>query len=149
MEINRNMDSLYPPFGKLVSNGINRCREKGLLVSAFETLRSLDRQEEQFTLGNSKAAPGLSFHNWGLAVDIAFQPIVGRWTWQGDWASVGKIMLDIGLEWGRDFKRFPELCHFQKTYGYTIEQIKSVGDVHGIDGVWAFLDEHTHGSLPD
>ena len=37
-----------------------------------------------------------SWHQYGMAVDLAFGG-PGRWTWEGDWAALRRIMVNAGL----------------------------------------------------
>lgn len=76
----------------------------------------------------SKSKPGQSMHNFGLAVDIVL--IDGNsasWNTikdydgdgKGDWGEVAKIFKSHGYTWGGDWKNFPDMPHFEKTFGHT------------------------------
>lgn len=81
------------------------------------------------TVTNAKA--GESYHNYGLAFDVAF--VSGkRIIWGNedlntnrinDWEEIGKLGEQLGLEWGGRW-RFKDLPHFQYTFGLTINQLK-------------------------
>lgn len=86
------------------------------------------------------ADQGLSYHNYGLAFDIVLlKDTDGNGTfdaasWEtnvdfdgdgkADWMEVVEIAKQYGYEWGgtwRDPKT--DKPHFQKTYGYTVQQL--------------------------
>lgn len=77
-----------------------------------------------------------SFHNYGLAFDIAVTDRTGKkidWEdssdWNGDgindWVQVGKLAEECGLEWGGNWSSMPDFPHFQDRMGLTIQDLKS------------------------
>ena len=63
----------------------------------------------------TKAAPGESFHQYGLAADCA--PVVdGKIDWDDenpDWQIYGRIAEDLDLVWAGHWHSFPESPHVQ------------------------------------
>lgn len=98
-----------------------------------QTLRTFAEQDAIYAQGRttkgpivSKAKAGLSCHNYGLAIDIVL--IDGKSvSWdvkkdfdgdgKSDWMEVVAVFKKYGWEWGGDWKKFPDLPHFQKTFG--------------------------------
>lgn len=86
----------------------------------------------------TKARAGMSYHNYGLAVDIVLVVDTdgdGKYetaSWDvkadfdgdniGDWDEVVTIFKKYGWEWGGDWK-FTDTPHFQKTFGFSISEL--------------------------
>jgi len=107
---------------KLAANGI-----KVMLTCGY---RSIEEQNRLYDQGRTKpgkkvtnARGGYSWHNWGLAADYVFI-INGKVTWDGPWATFGKIARESGLEWGGDFKSIVDRPHVQWTQGKTLAQMR-------------------------
>lgn len=82
--------------------------------SVGEGLRSIDRQHELYNTGRSKTLN--SRHLTGHAVDLFPYPISWDWEYFYPIAEAMKTAaeeLDIPLEWGGDWKGFPDGPHFQ------------------------------------
>lgn len=109
------------------------------------TLRTFAEQDALFAQGRTKpgqkvtnARGGQSYHNYGLAIDIAL--VLDRdgngsfetasWDTKtdfdgdrlSDWQEVVAIFKRHGWEWGGDWK-FTDMPHFQKTFGKSIAQL--------------------------
>ena len=109
------------------------------------TLRTFAMQDKLYAKGRTEPGPvvtkargGLSYHNYGLAVDIVL--IVdadgdGKYekaVWdmrtdfdgdgRADWMEVVQIFKSYGWTWGGDWK-FADGPHFEKTFGYSVRQL--------------------------
>jgi peptidoglycan L-alanyl-D-glutamate endopeptidase CwlK len=119
---------------------------KGRAMCRFAfTLRTIAEQNKLFALGRTalgkivtKARGGLSYHNYGLAIDIVL--IIdtdgdGKFdnaVWdtrtdfdkdgKADWMEVVQIFKSYGWTWGGDWK-FTDPPHFEKTFGYSVRQL--------------------------
>lgn len=109
---------------KLAANGI-----KIMLTCGY---RSIEEQNRLYALGRTKpgkkvtnARGGYSWHNFGLAADYVFV-VNGKVTWDGPWATFGKIARECGLEWGGDFKTILDRPHVQWTKGRTLAQMRAL-----------------------
>ena len=88
--------------------------------AVLEGIRNINRQRDLFKAGKSTTMN--SRHLTGHAVDLAPWPI--SWGWEGFYPIADAMKqaaeeLDIDLEWGGDWKSFPDGPHFQlsrKTY---------------------------------
>lgn len=88
--------------------------------TVLEGIRNINRQRELVKTGKSTTMN--SRHLTGHAVDLAPWPI--SWEWEGfypiaDAMKAAAEELDVNLEWGGDWKSFPDGPHFQlsrKTY---------------------------------
>jgi peptidoglycan L-alanyl-D-glutamate endopeptidase CwlK len=102
------------------------------------TLRTIAEQDAIYAQGRTKpgkivsnAPGGKSFHNYGLAIDIAFviNNTTASWSttadWdkdqKADWMEVVDIFKKYGWEWGD--RGYVDLPHFQKVFGTTPSQL--------------------------
>lgn len=115
------------------------------------TLRTFKEQDSLYAKGRTTKGPivtnaksGSSFHNYGLAIDIALvidtngdgKFDTGSWDTNGDydfdkmadWGECVKIFKKYGWTWGGDFKSFVDKPHFEKAFGYSIKQLKAKYD---------------------
>lgn len=111
-------------------------------------LRTFKEQDDLYAIGRTKpgrkvtnAKGGDSYHNYGLAVDIVelldkdkngtFE--AASWDvnfdadfdGKADWIEVVEIFKRYGWEWGGNW-RFADKPHFQKTFGYSISDLKKI-----------------------
>ena len=82
--------------------------------SVIEGVRHINRQRELVAKGASKTMN--SRHLTGHAVDLAPYPV--NWDWEyfypiADAMKQAAEELDVDLEWGGDWKSFPDGPHFQ------------------------------------
>ena len=81
-----------------------------------------------------------SFHGYGLAFDIAVVSPDGKkidWTdksdWDddglNDWLEVGRLATKMGIDWGGNWTSFPDMPHYQCTFGHTIAELKKMPGV--------------------
>jgi hypothetical protein len=88
--------------------------------SVIEGVRNIERQRQLVATGKSTTMN--SRHLTGHAVDLAPWPI--SWEWEGFYPIADAMKqtaeeLGVDLEWGGDWKSFPDGPHFQlsrKTY---------------------------------
>lgn len=104
------------------------------------TLRTFAEQQALYNQGrltkgpivtNSKA--GQSYHNYGLAIDIAFVLNGKEASWRTDkdwdkdgtydWKEVVLIFKKHGWEWGGDWNSFKDLPHFEKKFGHNWREL--------------------------
>lgn len=111
------------------------------------TLRTFAEQDSLYAQGRTrlydangnrlgvvtKAKGGQSIHNYGLALDIVLIKDRTTASWEdnidfdrdgkADWMEVVNILKANGWEWGGDWRSFKDKPHFQKTFGYTWQQL--------------------------
>lgn len=165
--------NLHPYVQKLVKTVLYRARQAGLPVYIFEGYRTWERQAELYAKGRDAqgrlvdkkkvvtfAAPGSSFHNYALAVDIVFDGDIKKpgiqWSWDvADnpqtanneaaerrklWTDLGTIMMQAGLEWAGTWKSFREMPHAQLSTALTIGQLQEAYKLGGLAQVWKLVD---------
>jgi len=84
----------------------------------------------------SNAAPGSSFHNYGISIDFCLLRGDKQISWnrnedldgdgEKDWMEVVNLFMLKGFEWGGNWTSFPDYPHFQKTFGLTIVKCKQL-----------------------
>jgi len=94
----------------------------GVPVRVTQTLRTMDQQGKLWAQGRTlpgpivtKAKPGQSAHNFGMAFDICFAGKV-PYPPESDprWEQLGKLGESLGLAWGGRFKKFKDRPHFEQ-----------------------------------
>ena len=124
----RDFDKLRPRTREKAIAFQTACREAGLPVLIYQTLRDAEYQDQLYAQGRTKpgkvvtnAKGGSSFHEYGVAID--FVPLVeGLPAWNDDkrYQQCAQIGKKCGFEWGGDFKSFKDRPHLQDTMGFTI-----------------------------
>lgn len=111
---------------------------KGVVIEVISGLRSWSAQAALYAQGRTKpgrivtkARPGSSWHNYGLAIDLGLfknglyldekSPV------QADrlYAEIGRIAAKHGIEWAGNWKSFQETPHFQVTFGLSLASAKA------------------------
>ena len=113
----QNLSGVHPDLVAAVKLAISKTTQD---FTVLEGIRNINRQRELVKTGKSTTMN--SRHLTGHAVDLAPWPI--SWEWEGfypiaDAMKAAAEELDINLEWGGDWKSFPDGPHFQlsrKTY---------------------------------
>jgi peptidoglycan L-alanyl-D-glutamate endopeptidase CwlK len=106
-----NLKGVHPDLQRVVHRAIDISESD---FTVLEGLRSLERQKTLLAAGKSKTLH--SRHITGHAVDIIPFPV--SWDWK-DYPPIEKAMkqaakdLGVDLEWGGDWKSFPDAPHWQ------------------------------------
>ena len=119
---------------------------KGRAMCRFAfTLRTIAEQDALYAQGRTRpgkrvtnARGGMSFHNYGLAIDIVLiQDTDGNGTYdravwdtstdfdgdgRADWMQAVAIFKAYGWTWGGDW-RFVDPPHFEKTFGHSVRDL--------------------------
>jgi len=119
----QHLDSLRAPVAEkakeLLGDVLAGIDKKLLLVQSF---RSAADQAVLYAQGRTTpgkivthAKPGSSYHEWGLAFDVAIANAAGQPTWPNDvalWTQIGRFGEELGLTWGGRFPD-PDYGHFE------------------------------------
>jgi len=136
MRTSRSVFDLQPHVEVKARGLLDECKAEKIDLIITCTFRDNEAQQALYEQGRTKpgpivtkAKPGESAHNYGLAFDVVplrnGKPVWGR-TSDADkqlWERIGQIGESLGLEWAGRWKNFPEYAHFQMLGGKTIEQI--------------------------
>jgi peptidoglycan L-alanyl-D-glutamate endopeptidase CwlK len=128
----------------------------GRVICRFAfTFRTFAEQNALYAQGRTKpgkrvtnARAGLSYHNWGLAIDMVLvhdtdhDGDYDKAVWDvkkdfdgdkvADWMEVVAIFKQWGWEWGGDWK-FNDPPHFQKTFGYPVRSLLALHEKKKVD----------------
>ena len=102
------------------------------------TLRTYDEQDALYEQGRTEPGKivtnsrgGFSYHNWGLALDVAFEQDGSQhptWSTAGsdidDWRLLGSMGEAIGFEWGGRFD-LKDFGHFHYSGGESMDRIRA------------------------
>jgi peptidoglycan L-alanyl-D-glutamate endopeptidase CwlK len=122
------IEDLHPVVAEKARQLIELCKAEGIDLRVTSTLRTLAEQAELYAQGRTKpgqivtqAKPGQSWHNWGLAFDVA--PFyAGKPQWNSrHWDRIGELGKKLGLSWGGTWLR-PDRPHFEYHPGLTLAQ---------------------------
>lgn len=113
---------------------LEAARAQGIELTVTQGLRTMEEQAALYAQGRTapgqvvtNAKPGSSWHNFGLAFDVAVV-VNGKPTWPNDsalWSKIGDLGKTQGLIWGGDFQSFKDMPHFQYTGGLSLEQARA------------------------
>lgn len=135
---------IHPELEKRIEALIVRMKELGYNVVITSSYRSFKQQNDLYAQGRTKpgkivtkAKAGTSYHNYGLAADLAFV-VNGKISWDEKlpWNLLGKEGKLFGLEWGGDFKSIKDRPHFQYTKGFTTNQLLQIYNKYNLKKVW-------------
>lgn len=105
---------------------LEKLETRGLTPRVVQALRTFEEQNSLYAQGRTKkgnivtnARGGESFHNYGLAIDIAFLNSDGSVDFNVS-EEVAKVGEEFGFEWGGRWSKFPDRPHFQIIGGLTI-----------------------------
>jgi peptidoglycan LD-endopeptidase CwlK len=141
--LNRKAKAKLEPF---VVAAMQAMEKHGVTIEVISGLRSWAQQAALFAQGRTKpgpivtkARPGSSWHNYGLAIDLGLfkagkyldsaQPALAAKLY----AEIGKIAAAHGIEWAGTWKSFPEGPHFQWTGGLSLAQARAKMEANGKD----------------
>ena len=112
--------TLLPEVQPLARALIQKAAIAGIKIKIISGLRSFAEQNELYAQGRdkpgkivTKARGGYSNHNFGLAFDIGVFEGANYLQESVKYKAVGAIGLDIGLEWGGNWKTVVDQPHFQ------------------------------------
>lgn len=111
---------------------------RGMRVEVISGLRSWAAQAALYAQGRTKAGrivtkarPGSSWHNYGLAIDLGLFNSAGVYVDEKHpalaeklYRELGTLAAEMGIEWAGTWKSFPEGPHFQVTFGLTLAQAR-------------------------
>ena len=137
----RDITLCHPKLQQLAAKLLEECGQQGLQIKIGETLRTVAEQDELYAKGRTVPpigkkyivtnAPGSSYssyHQWGTAFDIYRNDGQGAYyDNDGFFTKVGQIGVNLGLEWGGNWKSIVDKPHFQlPDWGSTTTGIKKL-----------------------
>lgn len=139
-DINK-INTLHPDIRDSVKTMLQNLKKDGVKVEITLALRTYEEQDILFAKGRNdkgevsdqskvvtNARGGQSYHNFGLAFDLTVYDKDNKKTWKQDseeWKKVIAEGKNQGFEAGAEWADFPDLPHFQKTFGLTTKQLRT------------------------
>jgi peptidoglycan L-alanyl-D-glutamate endopeptidase CwlK len=133
----RALAGVHPTVATKARQLLERCRAIGIRLCITSGFRSREEQDRLYAQGRTapgekvtRARGGMSWHNWGLAFDVAVLDDRGHPSWPDDdvlWDRIGQVGEDLDLQWGGRFREFRDRPHFQMTFGLNLGAL-SAGD---------------------
>lgn len=123
---------LHPAIRNKVIDFFNQAAKEGMNLILVSGLRDWKEQQALYDQGRTKpgkivtnSKPGYSFHNFGLAFDVA--GVKGKaLDYNLDWKKLEKIGNSLGLVWGGNFKSLVDKPHWEFHGGYTLAQLRTL-----------------------
>lgn len=129
------LDGLQPDARSKALAAFNQGRQEGLSIMVTSALRTFKEQAELYAQGRTKpgkgivtnAEPGESYHNFGLAFDfVVMEGPKAIWNQNNpQWKRFVQIAKAHGLDWGGDWKKFPDYPHFQLKGAPTLPSLRA------------------------
>ena len=121
---------LHPSIQDMAREVLTRASNVGIDLVITQGLRDNEEQARLYAQGRTapgsivtNAPPGSSWHNFGLAFDVAVLNAEGKATWPEDsalWERIGQVGKAAGLTWGGDFTSIKDRPHFEYHPGVTL-----------------------------
>ena len=144
---------IHPELARRVEQVMTTAAAAGHVLRVVSGYRSHEEQNALYAHGRTRpgsrvtnAVGGQSWHNFGLAVDLA--PVIGgEVCWDEkkfDWSLIGKWARAAGLEWGGDWHSFKDRPHVQLTLNLSLAAAQRLyhADLRTLRGVWKYITNH-------
>lgn len=133
--MSRDVTKLHPTLQVKINQLISECNKQGLKIGISECLRTVSEQDALYAQGRTKPgkivtnARGINYssmHQWGVAFDFYRNDGKGAYVdYDNFFTKVGKIGIQLGLEWGGNWKSITDKPHFQlPTWGSTTSVLR-------------------------
>lgn len=116
----KNIATLLPEVQPIARALVQKTALAGIQIKVLSGLRSYGEQEELYEKGRTTAGPkvtnargGYSNHNFGIAFDIGVFEGTKYLPDSPKYKAVGALGMDLGLEWGGNWKTIVDQPHFQ------------------------------------
>jgi len=130
--------TLHPKLRGEVTTIVENIYKRGVPVRVVYGIRTFAEQELLYSQGRTRpggivtnAKPGLSYHQYGLAIDLCLLTEGGKnVSWDikvdndkdktPDWMEMVEEFKKFGWIWGGDFKSIKDYPHFEKSFGLKV-----------------------------
>jgi RHS repeat-associated protein len=135
--------TLHPAIQQQARGFVLSAKNAGIDLRVTSGIRSMQEQASLYGKGRdakgnvvdknaivTNAKPGQSYHNFGLAFDVAI--VDGKknnWnTSSTEWGKIGKLGETAGFEWGGRWTDLPDAAHFQDSFGLSTKELTNLYD---------------------
>jgi peptidoglycan LD-endopeptidase CwlK len=142
------LSEVYPGLATLTREMAAQLEAEGIDIRVTQSLRTMAEQEALYAEGRTtqgevvtNARAGFSWHNFGLAVDVApLTPQGVDWnTNHPVWQRIVATGDTLGLVAGAEWRSFPDWPHFQLTGRFPAtpnDEARAILQSDGIGAVW-------------
>lgn len=124
----KNITTLLAEVQPLARSLVQKAAHNGIQIKIISGLRTYEEQDELYAQGRGKpgsivtyARGGYSNHNFGIAFDIGVFEGTKYLTESNKYKAVGVLGMELGLEWGGNWKTIVDQPHFQLRPSWAIE----------------------------
>lgn len=118
------LQETHPQCRLVFKSFIEQCEDDfNVVLRITQAFRGIEEQNRLYEQGRSlpgkivtNAKGGSSFHNYGLAIDLAVLKNE-RIDWSYPLCNFRPLAKQHGIEWGGDWKSLKDKPHFQMTFG--------------------------------
>ncbi|MDY4832506.1 MAG: M15 family metallopeptidase [Treponema sp.] len=134
------INTLHPEIRDNVTKMLQNLRKDGVTVEITLAYRSYEEQDALYAKGRdgkgkvidaskvvTNAKGGQSYHNFGLTFDLTVYDKNGKKDWSKDSDAWKKVIAEgkrQGFDAGAEWIDFPDLPHFEKTFGLTPKKLR-------------------------
>lgn len=116
----KNIATLLPEVQAIARALVQKAAQSGIQIKVISGLRTYAEQDELYAQGRTKnghkvtnARGGYSNHNFGIAFDVGVFEGSKYLSDSVKYKAVGVLGMDLGLEWGGNWKTIADQPHFQ------------------------------------
>ncbi len=120
--------TLLPQVHAIARALVQRAAQNGIRIKLISGLRSYAEQDALYAMGRTQPGPrvtnaraGYSNHNFGIAFDIGVFEGAKYLPESAKYKAVGALGMDLGLEWGGNWKTIVDQPHFQLRPGWAAD----------------------------
>lgn len=124
--------TLLPQVRPIARALVQKAAAAGISIRVISGLRSYDEQAALYAQGRTapgkkvtNARPGYSNHNFGIAFDIGVFEGSKYLPESPKYKAVGALGMDLGLEWGGNWKTIVDQPHFQLRPAWATDESES------------------------
>ena len=118
------LKTVHPLLAAKIRSMANELAVEGIIIRVTQGLRTWEEQDKLYQQGRTtpgkivtNAAAGLSYHNYGLAVDVVPMTPLGP-DWDAShptWKRIVEVGVSLGMESGATWRTLVDYPHFQLT----------------------------------
>jgi peptidoglycan L-alanyl-D-glutamate endopeptidase CwlK len=116
----KNIATLLPEVRPISRALVQKAAQSGIQVKIISGLRTWAEQDELYAQGRTRPGPkitnargGYSNHNFAIAFDVGVFEGTKYLSESPKYKAVGALGMDLGLEWGGNWKTIVDEPHFQ------------------------------------
>ena len=143
------LGEVHPALAEKIRSMAEMLALENITIKVTQGLRTWDQQAVLYAQGRTApgnivtdAGPGTSWHNYGLAVDVApFDDGIPDWNVSHPaWKRIVSVGESVGLVSGSAWRTFPDWPHFQLTGQLPVspdDAVRAAYATGGQDAVWS------------